>query len=119
LPDLNRDTPGIFSRRISLEREIEKDHRITIVGGGFGGLATARALRSARAHVLLIDKSNHHLFQPLLYQVATATLARQFRRLSNDATGNSAERAACALKILCAKISRSLPGWRNWQTRQT
>jgi NADH dehydrogenase FAD-containing subunit len=44
----------------------EKDHRITIVGGGFGGLATARALRSARAHVLLIDKSNHHLLQPLL-----------------------------------------------------
>jgi NADH dehydrogenase len=49
--------------------------KVVIVGGGFGGLATARALRNAPARVLLIDKSNHHLFQPLLYQVATATLA--------------------------------------------
>jgi NADH dehydrogenase FAD-containing subunit len=48
---------------------------VVIVGGGFGGLAAARALRNAPAHVTLIDRSNHHLFQPLLYQVATATLA--------------------------------------------
>jgi len=46
-----------------------------IVGGGFGGLATARALRNAPVHITLIDRSNHYLFQPLLYQVATATLA--------------------------------------------
>jgi NADH dehydrogenase FAD-containing subunit len=48
---------------------------VVIVGGGFGGLATARALRHAPVRVTLIDRSNHHLFQPLLYQVATATLA--------------------------------------------
>src|SRR5499425_2435736 len=48
---------------------------VVIVGGGFGGLATARALRHAPIHITLIDRSNHHLFQPLLYQVATATLA--------------------------------------------
>jgi NADH dehydrogenase len=48
---------------------------IVIVGGGFGGLAAARALRNAPLHVTLIDRANHHLFQPLLYQVATATLA--------------------------------------------
>src|SRR5262245_6579712 len=48
---------------------------VVIVGGGFGGLAAARALRRAPVHVTLIDRSNHHLFQPLLYQVATATLA--------------------------------------------
>jgi len=48
--------------------------RVVIVGAGFGGLAAARALRNALVKVLLIDKSNHHLFQPLLYQVATATL---------------------------------------------
>ena len=49
--------------------------RVVIVGGGFGGLAAARALRNAPVRVTLIDRSNHHLFQPLLYQVATATLA--------------------------------------------
>lgn len=53
----------------------QKYPRVVIVGGGFGGLAAARALRNAQTRVLLIDKSNHHLFQPLLYQVATATLA--------------------------------------------
>ena len=49
--------------------------RIVIVGGGFGGLAAAKALRNTPAQVILIDRTNHHLFQPLLYQVATAVLA--------------------------------------------
>jgi len=49
--------------------------RIVIVGGGFGGLAAAKALAHAPAEVLLIDRQNHHLFQPLLYQVATAALS--------------------------------------------
>jgi len=48
---------------------------IVIVGGGFGGLSAARALRRAAARVTLIDRRNHHVFQPLLYQVATATLS--------------------------------------------
>src|SRR5215472_5906942 len=48
---------------------------VVIVGGGFAGLAAARSLRSAPVQVDLIDRSNHHLFQPLLYQVATAILA--------------------------------------------
>jgi len=47
---------------------------VVIVGGGFGGLAAARALRRAPARVTLIDRTNHHLFQPLLYQVATSVL---------------------------------------------
>src|SRR5215469_4763897 len=49
--------------------------RIIIVGGGFGGLAAAKALRKTRAEIILIDRTNHHLFQPLLYQVATSVLA--------------------------------------------
>ncbi|HTS08743.1 MAG TPA: NAD(P)/FAD-dependent oxidoreductase [Candidatus Eisenbacteria bacterium] len=48
--------------------------RIVIVGGGFGGLAAAKAVRKTPAEVILIDRSNHHLFQPLLYQVATSVL---------------------------------------------
>src|SRR5277367_3507757 len=49
--------------------------RVVIVGGGFGGLAAAKALRHTPAHVTLIDRTNHHVFQPLLYQVATSVLA--------------------------------------------
>ena len=50
-------------------------HRIVIIGGGFGGIAAAQALARADVEVLLIDRRNHHLFQPLLYQVATASLS--------------------------------------------
>jgi len=49
--------------------------RIVIIGGGFGGLAAAKALRHAPADVVLLDRTNHHVFQPLLYQVATSVLA--------------------------------------------
>jgi NADH:ubiquinone reductase (H+-translocating) len=49
--------------------------RVVIVGGGFGGLAAAKALKHTPAHITLIDRTNHHLFQPLLYQVATSELA--------------------------------------------
>src|SRR5262245_22580224 len=48
---------------------------VLILGGGFGGLSAARVLRRARVRVTLLDRRNHHLFQPLLYQVATATLS--------------------------------------------
>jgi len=49
--------------------------KLVIIGGGFGGLNVAKALKKARLDILLIDKTNHHLFQPLLYQVATAALS--------------------------------------------
>jgi NADH dehydrogenase len=49
--------------------------RVLILGGGFGGLTAARRLAGADAQVILIDRRNHHLFQPLLYQVATASLS--------------------------------------------
>src|SRR2546422_3610860 len=49
--------------------------RVVIVGGGFGGLAAAKALRKTDVRVVLVDRQNHHLFQPLLYQVATAVLS--------------------------------------------
>ena len=48
---------------------------VVIVGGGFAGIAAAHALRHADVEVLLIDRRNHHIFQPLLYQVATAVLS--------------------------------------------
>jgi len=49
--------------------------RVVIIGAGFGGRSAARALRTVPVDVTVIDRTNHHLFQPLLYQVATATLA--------------------------------------------
>jgi len=65
LPELSGEPPSNF----------ESLPRVVIVGAGFGGIACARALRHARASVTLIDRQNYHLFQPLLYQVATAALS--------------------------------------------
>jgi NADH:ubiquinone reductase (H+-translocating) len=69
-------------------------HRVVIVGAGFGGLAVAHGLRGAGVSITVIDQRNHHLFQPLLYQVGTATLAtseiawpiRQLLRKRSDVT---------------------------------
>lgn len=52
-----------------------KRQHIVIIGGGFAGLSTAKKLKNADVEVTIIDKANHHLFQPLLYQVATAALS--------------------------------------------
>src|SRR5262249_19199964 len=49
--------------------------RVVVIGGGFAGIATTRALRHADVNVILIDRRNHHIFQPLLYQVAAAVLS--------------------------------------------
>src|ERR1700731_2392135 len=49
--------------------------KIVIVGGGFGGLAGPQALRNVPAKIMLTDRTNHHVFQPLLYQVATSVLS--------------------------------------------
>jgi NADH dehydrogenase len=53
----------------------QEKKRVVVIGGGFAGLWTVRALRKAPVSITLIDRNNHHLFQPLLYQVATAGLA--------------------------------------------
>jgi NADH:ubiquinone reductase (H+-translocating) len=49
--------------------------RVVVVGAGFGGLAVAKALRRTPAYVMVVDRANHHLFQPLLYPIATSVLA--------------------------------------------
>ena len=48
-------------------------HRVVVIGGGFGGLNATRALDEADVDVTVIDRTNHHLFQPLLYQVAAGS----------------------------------------------
>lgn len=67
-----------------------KRSKVVIVRGGFGGMAAAKALAGAAVDIILIDKRNHHLFQPLLYQVATAAFSSRSnaprpRPISNDA----------------------------------
>ena len=57
-----------------MKQEI-KGHHVVIVGGGFGGLKAAKALQRKAVRVTLVDKRNFHLFQPLLYQVATGGLS--------------------------------------------
>lgn len=49
--------------------------RVSIIGGGFGGVMAAQSLKRVDVEITLIDRTNHHLFQPLLYQVATAALS--------------------------------------------
>lgn len=79
--------------------------RIVIIGGGFAGIELAKSLAGARVQVVLIDKQNHHTFQPLLYQVATAGLEAEsivhpFRRIF-DAQKNFFFRMAAVLSVDC------------------
>jgi NADH dehydrogenase len=60
---------------VSEQPELDSRHHVVIVGCGFGGLFAAKALRRAPVRVTIIDRTNHHLFQPLLYQVATGILS--------------------------------------------
>src|SRR6201991_1727010 len=86
--------------------------RIVIVGAGFAGMAAARALRKCDAEITLIDRRNHHIFQPLLYQVATAVLssaeiAAPIRKLTEDQKNLSVlwgEVKAVDLKARCVEV---------------
>jgi NADH:quinone reductase (non-electrogenic) len=83
--------------------------RVLIVGGGFAGIAAARALKRADVEITLIDRRNHHIFQPLLYQVATAVLspseiAAPIRQLEAKQTN---------LSVLLAEVKSINPGARS------
>jgi NADH:ubiquinone reductase (H+-translocating) len=75
--EADRRTPGARPGESSPATGVSSAGRkqIVIVGGGFAGIAAARALKHSDADIVLIDRRNHHIFQPLLYQVATAVLA--------------------------------------------
>ncbi len=67
---------GLFTQDTSAtDHEMRERPKVVIVGGGFGGLWAAKALANKQVDVALIDRKNHHVFQPLLYQVATAVLS--------------------------------------------
>jgi len=98
-----------------------KHKRVVIIGGGFAGIAAARALRRCDAEVVLIDRRNHHIFQPLLYQVATAVLApadiaapiRQIEEKQKNLTVMLAEVTAVDLKSRSVSVSYSTSGTRK------
>jgi NADH:ubiquinone reductase (H+-translocating) len=69
----NRNYPAESNRKS--KKTMTEKHRVLILGGGFGGLVAAQTLKHADAQITLIDKRNFHLFQPLLYQVATGSLS--------------------------------------------
>src|ERR1700678_3520593 len=69
-------TPVAPATETAATKPINRNNpHIVVLGGGFGGLNLAKSLRNTTAQVTLIDRQNHHLFQPLLYQVATASLS--------------------------------------------
>jgi NADH dehydrogenase len=90
--------------------------RVVIIGGGFAGIAAAHALRHADAEIVLIDRRNHHIFQPLLYQVATAVLSpaeiaapiRQLEAKQRNATVFLAE--VTAVDVASRTIEAASPG---------
>ena len=93
--------------------------RVVIIGGGFGGLYAARALKRDDVDITLLDRTNHHLFQPLLYQVATATLTptditapiRWLLRHQRNATVlmTDVERVDIARRVVVAEDNREFP----------
>src|SRR5688572_24180158 len=73
---MSPDSPAMSPPGLLREtRPTGQPPHVVIVGGGFGGLSAAKALRGRDVRVTLVDRRNHHVFQPLLYQVATATLS--------------------------------------------
>src|SRR5947207_8862148 len=83
MTEVQNTTNTIITNTLSTPKNVETASnilpavmpRVVIVGAGFGGLRAARALRNAPVQVTVIDRQNHHLFQPLLYWVATAGLS--------------------------------------------
>src|SRR5215472_5002411 len=90
--------------------------RVVIIGGGFAGIAAAHALRHADVEIVLIDRRNHHIFQPLLYQVATAVLSpaeiaapiRQIEARQKNLTVLMAE--VTGVDVASRRIEASSPG---------
>src|ERR1700754_1316122 len=80
-------------------------HRVLVIGGGFGGLNVARGLDGAPVEVTLVDRTNHHLFQPLLYQVAAAS------KRSSRSTPRTSISAAAASTCFGAARDPEPAGW--------
>ena len=93
--------------------------RVVIVGGGFGGLYAARALARAPVEITLVDRRNHHLFQPLLYQVATAGAQPRRHRRRRSAASCAGSRTS---SVLLGEVDGDRPAAKRrctWPTART
>ena len=89
--------------------QVDNRHHVVIIGAGFGGLFAAKALRRVPARVTLIDRTNHHLFQPLLYQVATGILSEgQIAPAIRDVFRNYA-----SMRVVLAEVDHIDPDTRT------
>lgn len=97
----------------------EGQKRLVIVGGGFGGLKLARKLKSNKFQIVLLDKNNHHIFQPLLYQVAQQVLNRVPYH-SHTEKSSKKESISIYVFVKHSKSSRNTICWRlpsaRWHT---
>lgn len=97
----------------------EGQKRLVIVGGGFGGLKLARKLKSNKFQIVLLDKNNHHIFQPLLYQVLQQVLNRVPYH-SHTEKSSKKESISIYVFVKHSKSSRNTICWRlpsaRWHT---
>lgn len=94
--------------------QVDTRHHVVIIGSGFGGLFAAKSLRRAAVRVTLIDRTNHHLFQPLLYQVATGILSEgQIAPATRDVFRNYA-----SMNVVLAEVDGIDPTTRQISTTQ-
>src|SRR6478752_7370150 len=114
-------TKSFPQERQALAAAVADRKRVVIIGGGFAGIAAGRALKRADVEITLIDRRNHHIFQPLLYQVATAVLApaeiaapiRQIEEKQTNLTVMLAEVTAVDLRSRSVSVSYSTSGTRK------
>lgn len=110
--------PDSFTPPVILPSEPSAKPRIVIVGGGFAGIAAAKALRHCDAEITVIDRRNHHIFQPLLYQVASSVLApsdvaapiRQLAAKQENVSVLLAEVVAVDQQARCVEVEYSTIG---------
>src|ERR1700757_777480 len=109
-------TKSLPQEKPPVTKAVPSKKRVLIIGGGFAGVAVARALKRADVDILLVDRRNHHIFQPLLYQVATAVLSpaeiaapiRQVEAKQENASVLMAE--VTGVDVASRTIVASIPG---------
>jgi len=90
-------------------------HRVVVIGSGFGGLFGTKALRGANVEVTMVAKTTHHLFQPLLYQVATGILSEgEIAPPTREVLASQANARVILGEVTGIDLELSLDPWSGW-----